>query len=221
MLTGTNLIQKSTSLAAKTLEAFTPLAVSYSPSIKTMATNAAVQGALAPVAEAAFKSLQPGKEQAQQEQVQADQVAREGAATSTQGYTQAGNVSNAVDAVTKPHVVQAGGLPSTGNPADDLIIAGATIATGYAGWKYRNAIWRVASGYDNKVAADTKTIQPWYTKVTQQLSKGDASLQHDEGDSASRWSLHSGPDRRHDRACEGASSVSDWRRSHDTRGHLL
>ena len=176
VLTGTNLIQKSTSLAAKTLEAFTPLAVSYSPSIKTMATNAAVQGALAPVAEAAFKSLQPGKEQAQQEQVQADQVAREGAATSTQGYTQAGNVSNAVDAVTKPHVVQAGGLPSTGNPADDLIIAGAIIATGYAGWKYRNAIWRVASGYDNKVAADTKTIQPWYTKVTQQLSKGDASL---------------------------------------------
>lgn len=176
VLTGTNLIQKSTSMAAKTLEAFTPLAVSYSPSLKTMATNAAVQGALAPVAEAAFKSIAPAKEQAQQQQVQADQVAREGIATSTQGYQQAAGVSNAVDAVTKPHVIQAGGLPSTGNAADDLLIAGSLIAAGYTSWKYRNAIWRTVTGYDRGVHADTQTIQPWFTKITQQHSKGDASI---------------------------------------------
>ena len=108
VFTGTNLIEKSTALAGKTLEALTPLAISSAPSMKTALLNVGAQGVLAPLAEAAFSAAKPA-EQALQGQAQADQIAKEGTAINTQGVTQAATVSNAVQAV-KP--VLAGGLPT-------------------------------------------------------------------------------------------------------------
>ena len=175
VFTGTNLIEKSAALAGKTLEAMTPLAVSSSPSMKTALLNVGVQGVLAPLAEAAFAGAKPA-EQAQQVLAQADQVAKEGTAINTQGVMQAANVSQAVDAVTKkPNVVLAGGIPTLENPADYLLAAG-LVAGGLAAYKYRTNVWRTITGYDPKVRADLETVQPLYTKLTQQSSKGDAAI---------------------------------------------
>lgn len=165
LTSGIEAVDKATLIAGKTIEALTPLAVDATP--KGIALNAGLQGAMAPIAEAGGEGLKA----ALMQQAQADTEAKQAGPAVTEAATQLS---------AKP--VQAGFLPSTGDPvADGLLVAGAGAAMLYAGHrrdlvnKVTNGITKLATGYD-PAKLDDASIQSLRTKFIQNVGEGGESL---------------------------------------------
>lgn len=165
LTTGIDMVDKATVIAGKTIEALTPLAVDATP--KGIALNAGLQGVMAPIAEAGGQGLA----EALQIQAQADDHAKQAGPEVTQA---------AVDMSAKP--IQAGFLPSTGDPvADGGLVIGAGAAMLYAAHrrdlvnKVTNGITKLATGYD-PAKIDDASIQSLRTKFIQNVGENTESL---------------------------------------------